>query len=124
MQTGTIHKPDSTFGNFEKMNICFMNSFIKRLKGLMFTKQINENEGALFINKSENRVDSSIHMLFMNYDIAVFWINNSNVIVDKLIAKKWRLIYYPKVKASKILETHINNYEKIQIGDQVIIESL
>lgn len=124
MQTIIIRKTEGTFGNYEKMKIIYMDSFIKRLKGLMFTNQIIENEGALFVNRSENRLDSAIHMFFMNYDIAVFWMNNRNVIVDKLIARKWRPIYYPKAKASKILETHVNNFEKIQIGEQLVIEKL
>ena len=124
MQTVIIRKTEGTFGNFEKMKINYMDSFIKRLKGLMFTKQIHENEGALFVNRSENRLDSTIHMFFMNYDIAVFWMNNRNVIVDKMIARKWKPIYYPKTKASKILETHVNNFDRLQIGEQLVIEKL
>ena len=123
MKKMIVRKANGNFENFDSIDIQLMDNFSKRLKGLMFTKQLAVNEGALFINKSENKIDSAIHMLFMNFDIAVFWINNSNIIVDKTIAKKWYLLYYPKAKASKILETHVNNYEQLQIGEQIIIES-
>lgn len=118
-----ISKTSGSFRKIDYLEVFYMDNFISRLKGLMFTKQITKNQGALFINKNENIIDSSIHMLFMNFDIAVFWMDNSNVIVDKKIAKKWNLLYYPKSKASKILETHIENFDEFQIGDQIIIES-
>jgi uncharacterized membrane protein (UPF0127 family) len=123
MKKMIVRKSNGNFKNFDCIDIQLMDNFTKRLKGLMFTKQLAINEGALFVNKSENKIDSAIHMLFMNFDIAVFWINNSNFIVDKAIAKKWYPFYYPRAKASKILETHVNNYEQLQIGDQIIIES-
>lgn len=124
MKNLIVRKAIGTFEEFDYLNVWCMDNFINRLKGLMFTKQIQIDEGALFINKTENKIDSAIHMLFMRYNIAVFWINNSNIIVDKSIAKKWNLIYCPKVKASKILETHVENYDNLQIGEKIIIESI
>ena len=63
-------------------------------------------------------------MLFMNFDISVFWLNSSNVIVDKKIAKKWSLVNSPSVKAQKILEAHVGKFDKLNIGDQLIIENI
>jgi len=97
-------------------------SFIKRLKGLMFARSISKNEGAFFINKFESVVDSSIHMLFMNFDLAVFWLDKNNYVIDKIIAKKWHLFYAPKKPAKTIIETHHYNFEKINIGEQLQIE--
>lgn len=123
MQNVKIRKTNGTFGKFDFLDVVLMDSFFKRLKGLMFTKQLRNFHGALFINKNENILDSAIHMLFMNYNIAVFWMDNSNRIVDKKIAKKWNLLYYPNSKASKILETHEEIFDEIQLGEQLIIES-
>jgi uncharacterized membrane protein (UPF0127 family) len=124
MQTVVIKKKTGSFGNFEKLEVWYLKGFFERLRGLMFTKQISNTQGALFINGTENIIDSAIHMLFMKFDIAVFWINSTGIIVDKTIAIKWNPIYYPKVKACKILETHIEIFDKLNVGEQIIFENL
>ena len=123
MKKVIIRKLSGDFGSFNKLEAWYFESFFNRLQGLMFKKKISNNQAGLFINKNENIMDSTIHMLFMNFDIAVFWIDRLNTIVDKKIAKKWGLIYYPEVKSQKILETHTDIYDKLQIGDKIIIEN-
>ncbi len=108
--------------NHEILILDIYDSFLKRLKGLMFLNLISQNEGALFVNKIESLVDSSIHMLFMNFDIAVFWLDKDNYVVDKVLAKKWHPFYAPKKPAKTIIETHFKNFEKIHIGDLLQIE--
>jgi len=124
MKKVIIRKLSGNFGSIDQLETWYFEKFLSRLKGLMFKKNISLNQAGLFINKSENKVDSAIHMLFMNFDIAVFWLDKTNTIVDKRIAKKWGLIYYPVVKSQKILETHTEIYEKLQIGEKIIIENL
>ena len=97
-------------------------TFISRLKGFMFQRTIQSNEALLFENKSESRLDAAIHMFFMKFDIAVFWLDKNNQLVDKKIARKWRPIYYPLHPAKMILETHTGNFDFIDIGDRVNIE--
>jgi uncharacterized membrane protein (UPF0127 family) len=108
----------------QKLEVFICDDFLSRLVGLMFKKELDANQGAFFINQQENRLDASIHMLFMNFDISVFWINSNNIIIDKIIAKKWRPIYIPRYNAKMILETHIDNYNKFDIGDRLIIENI
>ncbi|MBW6472413.1 MAG: DUF192 domain-containing protein [Anaerolineaceae bacterium] len=124
MKTVIIRKLSGNFGSIDNLEAWYFENFFSRLKGLMFKKDIAVNQAGLFINKNENLVDSAIHMLFMNFDIAVFWLDQTNTVVDKKIAKKWGLIYYPDVKSQKILETHTEIFEKLQIGEKIIIESL
>lgn len=106
------------------IHVSICEDFIPRLKGLMFQQNINRNEGLLFINQSENRLDAAIHMFFMNFDIAVFWINNNNIVVDKSIAKKWHPFYIPRYNAKMVFETHKENIDLLAIGDVVIIENI
>ncbi len=122
MRKVLIRKLSGDFGDFDYLEAWYFESFFHRLRGLMFKNKISNHQAGLFINQYENKIDSAIHMLFMNFDIAVFWIDQLNVIVDKRIAKKWGLVYYPKDKAQKILETHTDIYEKLQIGEKIIIE--
>lgn len=110
-------------GNFPvRVSIC--EDFFSRLKGLMFQRSIKRDEGLLFINQSESRLDAAIHMFFMNFDIAVFWINTDNIVVDKSIAKKWHPFYIPRYNAKIIFETHKENIDLLAIGDIVIIENI
>lgn len=124
MKKVIIRKLSEDFGSFNKLEAWYFKNFFSRLQGLMFKKDISINQAALFVNKSENIIDSAIHMFFMNFDIAVFWLDKNNLIVDKKIAKKWGLIYYPNFKSHKILETHTDLFEKLQIGETLIIENL
>lgn len=124
MKNVIIRKLSGNFGSIDKLEAWYFENFFSRLKGLMFKNKISLNQAGLFINKNENIVDSAIHMLFMNFDIAVFWLDKTNTIVDKRIAKKWGLIYYPDVKSHKILETHPEIFETLQIGEEITIENL
>lgn len=50
-------------------------SFIRRLKGLMFTSKLDSGAG-LHIKPCQ-----SIHTFFMNYAIDVLYVNNKNIVV-------------------------------------------
>jgi uncharacterized protein len=98
----------------------YCESFFCRLRGFMFKKTIKAGEGLLLVESSDSRVNASIHMFFMNFDIAVVWINSHFIVVDKIIAKKGKPFYAPRHPAKFILETHPDQLETFQIGDQVI----
>ena len=94
-------------------------SFFARLRGLMFRQDLGRDEGLLLANASDSRLDASIHMLFVPFDLAVFWINSDMHVVDKLIARSWRPAYFPKDAARYTLEIHPDRFEDFSIGDQV-----
>ena len=100
-----------------RVKVC--DTFISRLRGYMFFSMIRKDEGLLFINKHDNQLDSAIHMLFMWFNLAVIWLSKERRVVDKVIAKKWHLIYFPKAPASYILEIHPSNYNDFSIGELV-----
>lgn len=83
--------------------------------------QISVNGGALLVEDKDSRVNASIHMLFMRFDIAAIWINGENKVVDVQIAKRWRLAYLPAQPARYILETHVTQANNFKIGDQITI---
>ena len=95
-------------------------SFLCRLRGLTFRKRLNLDDGLLLVQgKRDSRIDSSIHMLFVPFDLNVVWINSEMTVVDKVIAKSWRPAYFSAKPACYILEIHPNRWEDYQIGDQV-----
>ena len=73
-------------------------TFTCKLRGLMFRKGLGENEGLLLVEKSESRLNTSIHMLGVFFPIGVIWLGKGGNIVDFVLAKPWRF-YAPKTPA-------------------------
>ena len=97
----------------------FCDSFLCRLRGLMFRSSLGRDEGLLLVEGRDSRLDSSIHMFFVPFDLAVFWIDSSLTVVDKVIARSWKPAYLSKAPARYILEIHPDRWEDYQIGDKV-----
>jgi uncharacterized membrane protein (UPF0127 family) len=102
----------------------YCQSFLCQLRGLMFTKSLPENHGLLLVQSSESKLSSSIHMMFMWMDLAVIWINNDYTVVDLVLARRWRLAYYPKKPAKHILETSVSHLHDFNLGDKVHFETV
>lgn len=97
----------------------YCDSFLCRLRGLMFRSRLAPDDGLLLVEKRDSRLDTSIHMFFVRFDLAVFWINSNLVVVDKVLAKSWRPVYVPRAEARYTLELHTDRWEDYQIGDKV-----
>ncbi len=94
-------------------------SFGCRLRGLMFRSHLARDEGIILTIGRDSRLDSSIHMLFVPFDLAIFWINSELRVVDKLIAKSWRPAYFPAKAARYTLEVHPDHIGDYGVGDTV-----
>ncbi len=94
-------------------------SFACRLRGLMFRSSLPVDEGLLLEISRDSRVDSSIHMFFVPFDLAVFWINSEMRVVDKVVAKSWRPAYFPAKAARYTLEMHPDRINDYAVGDHV-----
>lgn len=99
----------------------FCDSFPCRLRGLMFRPRLAPDEGLLLVENRDSRLTTSIHMLFVPFDLAVIWINSGMTVVDKILAKSWRPAYFPRVAAQYILEIHPDRWGDYEIGNQVEI---
>lgn len=97
----------------------FCDSFLCKLRGLMFRSRLDPDEGLLLVEKRDSRLDTSIHMFFVPFDLAVFWINSEMIVVDKIIARSWKPAYFPKTDAKFTLEIHPNRLGDYEIGDKV-----
>jgi uncharacterized membrane protein (UPF0127 family) len=83
----------------------------------MFHPGLGNFEGILLVEESESRINSSIHMFFMRFDIAVIWINSKFQVVDVQIARKWHPFYIPAAASKFTLETHPDRLSDFRIGD-------
>ena len=103
----------------------YCDSFLCRLRGLTFHKRLEPDDGLLLVQgKRDSRIDSSIHMLFVPFDLNVVWINTAMRVVDKVIAKPWRPAYFSKEPACYILEIHPDRWEDYQTRDKVEFQDL
>jgi uncharacterized membrane protein (UPF0127 family) len=95
----------------------YCDSFLCRLRGLMFRSHLDTGEGLLLVQARDSRVDSSIHMLFVPMDLGIVWINSGMTVVDTVRALSWRPFYAPCAAARYILEIDPDRLGQFQIGD-------
>jgi uncharacterized membrane protein (UPF0127 family) len=97
----------------------YCDTFLTQLRGFTFRARLPRDEGLLLVGKRDSRLDSSIHMLFVWFDLAVLWINSDLQVVDKVLAKSWRPAYFSKRPAKYVLEIHPARWADYEIGDMV-----
>ncbi|HIE25263.1 MAG TPA: hypothetical protein EYP74_04605 [Anaerolineales bacterium] len=123
-KTRIIHIRNLDSASQTRLQIKYCDTFFCRLRGLTFTSEIAPASGLMLVQKADSRLDASIHMLAVSYDLAVIWINSSMTVVDKVLAKSWHLFYMPKEAAQYILEIHPDRLGEFEIGDRVQFENV
>lgn len=98
-------------------------SFFCRLKGLMFQKNLPAQEGLLLVYGADSRLDASIHMMFVRFDLGVIWINSAGEVVDTILAKQWKPAYFPQKPARYVLEILPERLGEFQVGDRILWET-
>jgi uncharacterized membrane protein (UPF0127 family) len=96
-------------------------SFFSKLAGLMFRKEIPLDTCLILSERYESIINTSIHMLFMRFDIAVIWVSADLKVVDKTIARKWHLAYFSSAPAQHVIELHPTSFKNFNIGDKLIL---
>ena len=113
----SIENKNRSIGGNLSIKLC--DTFLTQLRGLTFRTHLARDEGLILAGKRDSRLDSSIHMLFVSFDLTVVWINSDMKVVDKVLAKSWRPAYFPKAPAKYVLEIHPDRWENFEIGDVV-----
>lgn len=112
-----INNKNRKIENPPRIKVC--DTFLTQLRGFTFRSRLTRDEGLLLVGRRDSRLDSSIHMLFVSFDLAVFWINSGNKVVDKVLAKSWHPAYFSRQAAKYVLEVHPDRWEDFEIGDTV-----
>jgi len=99
-------------------------TFFLRLLGFMFHSPISIDQGLIINQNNESKIDSAIHMFFVNFDLAIIWIDQLNKVVDTCLARRWHPFYMPNKRAKLILEIHPDHLDQFGIGDQLSIENV
>jgi len=74
------------------------NSFYKKMRGLMFYKNYEDNKGMLFINANW------IHSFFMNFAIDVLYLDAKFKVVSFTKNLRPWTFSYPRIKAKHLIE--------------------
>ena len=93
-------------------------------KGLQFSSPLNEQDGLLFVYGRESVANTSIHMFFVTYEIAVVWLDSSGTVVDKKLAKPWRPAYAPAKAAQYFIEAHPSLLDRVNVGDVLTFDEV
>ena len=105
---------------FTVVNVKYCDTFFSKLIGLMFSRKLKHDYGLVLVENTETRINTSIHMMFMNYDLTVLWLDKQMAIIDKVLARKWVPIYIPKKPAQYVIELHRSKFSEYSIGDKLI----
>ncbi len=101
------------------LRIKYCDTFLTQLRGLTFRSHLDAGDGLLLVGERDSRIESSIHMVFVPFDLAVIWINSAMKVVDKVLARSWRPAYFPRRAARYVLEIHPERWGDFEIGDVV-----
>ena len=94
-------------------------SFATKLRGFTFTSTLAEDEGLVLVENKDSKLNTSIHMLFVKFDLGVIWVNDAGEVVDTVLAKPWKLSYAPQAPARYVIEGHPQLLEQVKIGDRI-----
>ena len=101
------------------LRIKYCDTFLTQLRGFTLRQSLTREEGLVLVGRRDSRIDSSIHMFFVSFDLSVIWINSDMQIVDKVLAKSWKPAYFSKQPAKYVLEIHPDRWDEFQVGDRV-----
>lgn len=76
-----------------------------------------DDEGMLFVNGSESRANTTIHMFFMLFSIGVVWLDARGQVVDAQLAKPWHPAYAPRSPAQYFIEANPLILQRVKVGD-------
>ena len=107
-----------------ELEIRYCNKFIPRLIGLMFHPPLTTDDGILLVQQRESQIEAGIHMFFMRTDLTIVWLNADKVVVDKVLAKRWRPFYIPSKPALYVLECSPDRINDFQLGDELDFQEL
>jgi hypothetical protein len=89
----------------------------------MMRRRLGSEEGALLVMGTTSRIDSAIHMLFVFFPLAVFWLDEEGVVVSRCLAKPWRPFYAPQGPARYVLEVTAARIDSAAVGDHLGLDA-
>ncbi|MDX1662601.1 MAG: DUF192 domain-containing protein [Candidatus Promineifilaceae bacterium] len=98
--------------------------FSSKLRGFTFRRALTSEEGLVLVEERESRLATAIHMLFVFFDLGVIWVNGDGRVVDKALARPWRLSYVPQAPARYVIEGPPALLKQVAVGDHLSFEAV
>ncbi|MGD8552075.1 MAG: DUF192 domain-containing protein [Anaerolineales bacterium] len=84
----------------------------------MFRRELPNGVGLVLVESREGIANTAIHMFAVPFSIGVLWVNKQNEVVDKVIARPWR-VYSTARAACYIVEGLPALVDGIDVGEKV-----
>jgi uncharacterized membrane protein (UPF0127 family) len=97
-------------------------SFGAKLRGLMFRRAIDPDEGLVLAESRSSIAATSIHMFFVPFDIAAIWLDDDRRVVHTALAKAWHPYYASPRLARYVLEGPPALLQRVAVGEQLRFE--
>ena len=94
-------------------------TFWTRARGLMFRSALGTDEAYLFVEGRESVAQTTIHMFFVFFPVAVIWLDEDKRVVDKALARPFRPFYAPGSPAQYFVEGHPSVLDRVSAGDRL-----
>ena len=117
MATKTVFHVESNQALIPHAKWC--DSFGSKLRGFTLRRDLAAEDGLVLVEKADSRMNTSIHMLFVFFDLGVIWVNDAGEVVDTAVAQKWRLSYVPQAPARYVIEGHPSIIEHVKVGEHI-----
>lgn len=104
----------------ENVKVC--ESVASRIRGLMFSKRLMDNQALVIVNENEGIPEARLHMLFVFYKIDILWLNKKLEVVDlKQKAMPFTPLLTPRKPAKYVVEMPAGKIKenRIEIGDDI-----
>lgn len=93
-------------------------TFGSRLKGFLLSSPPPPERGLLFWYSRPSRMDTAIHMLGVPFPLAVIWLDEHRIVVDKRVARPWQPAIVPERAAQYVIECHPQRFNDFVLGQR------
>jgi uncharacterized protein len=90
-----------------------------RLVGLQFRRRLKPGEALILAKRKDSIAESSIHMFFVFFPLAVVWVDSRGEVTGAQLARPWRPYYASPAPACYVLETEVGFLGRVAPGDFV-----
>ena len=132
MSTARFLRLRTGAGTMLPLRVRRCDTFLCRLRGLMFGRKLASDEALLFVESRESRVTTAIHMCFVFFPIGVLWLvageatghdlPRSLTVVDRVLAQPFRPYYAPQTPAQYYLEGSSVLLEWVEVGEHLFLD--